>query len=117
MLGTWAENAARFSPGEAVIGIVRSCETYGVFIELAPNLVGLAEPNDTLRRGQVVSVYIKSILPPRMKIKLVVLSCLENEQFRFPLPYFVEEGHLSHWVYSCPEASHRIETIFEPDAQ
>lgn len=114
LLGTWEENAARFAPGEAVMGIVRSCEEYGVFIELAPNLVGLAEPNDALHRGQAVSVYIKNILPQRMKIKLVVLSCLENDAFRFPLTYFVSEGHLERWEYSCPNAPHKIETIFTP---
>ena len=44
LLGTWAENAAQFAAGETVCGIVRSVEDYGVFIELAPNLSGLAEP-------------------------------------------------------------------------
>ena len=43
LLGTWEENAARFSPGETVGGIIRSVEDYGVFVELAPNLAGLAE--------------------------------------------------------------------------
>lgn len=116
LLGTWEENAARFSPGEAVMGIVRSCEDYGVFIELSPNLVGLAEPNDALERGQVVNVYIKSILPLRMKIKLVILSCLEDPSFHFPLNYFITQGHLDRWQYSCPGASHPIETIFDQDA-
>ncbi|WP_367925434.1 S1 RNA-binding domain-containing protein [uncultured Ruthenibacterium sp.] len=113
LLGTWIENASQFSAGEAVIGIVRSCEDYGVFIELAPNLVGLAEPNTELQRGQVVSVYIKSILPPRMKIKLVVLSCLENSEVRLPLSYFYDGKHLSSWQYSYPDNNHKIETIFD----
>ena len=43
LLGTWTENAARFEPGQTVAGIVRSVEEYGVFVELAPNLAGLAE--------------------------------------------------------------------------
>lgn len=38
LLGTWSENAACFAPGETVVGIVRSVEDYGVFIEIAPNL-------------------------------------------------------------------------------
>ena len=41
LLGTWEENAALFSSGETVSGIVRSVEHYGVFVELAPNLAGL----------------------------------------------------------------------------
>ncbi len=43
LLGTWAENAAAFTVGETVVGIVRSVEEYGTFIEIAPNLAGLAE--------------------------------------------------------------------------
>ena len=45
LLGTWSENAACFAAGETVVGIVRSVEDYGVFIEIAPNLAGLAEPD------------------------------------------------------------------------
>ena len=36
LLGTWAENAAGFTVGETVVGIVRSVEEYGTFIEIAP---------------------------------------------------------------------------------
>ncbi|MBR5310317.1 MAG: S1 RNA-binding domain-containing protein, partial [Oscillospiraceae bacterium] len=43
LLGTWEENAERFSAGETVGGIIRSVEDYGIFVELAPNLAGLAE--------------------------------------------------------------------------
>ena len=32
LLGTWEENAAMFSVGETVTGIVRSIENYGVFV-------------------------------------------------------------------------------------
>ncbi|MBQ4166226.1 MAG: S1 RNA-binding domain-containing protein, partial [Oscillospiraceae bacterium] len=42
LLGTWEQNVSRFEQGETVTGIVRSIEEYGVFIELAPNLAGLA---------------------------------------------------------------------------
>ena len=62
-----AQNAALFSVGETVRGVVRSIEPYGVFIELTPNLSGLAEPRADLHPGMAVSVYIKSILPQRMK--------------------------------------------------
>ena len=112
LLGTWEENAARFAPGETVIGVVRSVEEYGVFVELAPNLAGLAEPAEGLRTGQLVSVYIKSILPQRMKIKLVILHALEDEQFRFPLQYAIRSGHIDCWQFSPPGAPRRIETVF-----
>ena len=42
LLGTWTENAERFRVGETVAGIVRSVESYGIFVELTPNLAGLA---------------------------------------------------------------------------
>ena len=60
LLGTWAENAARFTVGETVVGIVRSVEEYGTFVEIAPNLAGLAESCSGLAPGQAVSVYIKN---------------------------------------------------------
>ena len=43
LLGTWAENAAQFQAGETITGVVRGIKSYGVFIELTPNLTGLAE--------------------------------------------------------------------------
>lgn len=113
LLGTWAENAACFAPGETVVGLVRSTESYGVFIELAPNLAGLAEAQPGLCRGQLVSVYIKSILPQKMKVKLVVLNALDEEEFRFPLEYRIRDGHISHWVYSPPECPRCVETDFD----
>ncbi|MEG1568209.1 MAG: S1 RNA-binding domain-containing protein [Oscillospiraceae bacterium] len=113
LLGTWEENSARFSAGETVVGIVRSIESYGTFVELAPNLAGLAEPNIALEAGQVVSVYIKSIIADKMKIKLVVLHLCEDNGFMFPLEYFDSSIHIEHWVYSAPSASRTIETHFE----
>lgn len=44
LLGTWTENVEAFQPGETVTGIVRSVMDYGIFVELSPNLTGLAEP-------------------------------------------------------------------------
>ena len=37
LLGTWKQNAERFRVGETVAGIVRSVESYGIFIELTAN--------------------------------------------------------------------------------
>ena len=109
LLGTWAENAAHFSVGETVVGIVRSVEEYGTFIEIAPNLAGLAESCTDLAP---VSVYIKNILPEKMKIKLVIVNHSLNQRHRFELRYFITEGHLDRWVYSTPGSSKRIETDF-----
>lgn len=100
LLGTWAENAACLSPGMTVTGYVRSVKDYGIFVELFPNLSGLAEPKEDLREGDRVSVYIKSILPERRKIKLRVLERLPREETPPPLPYFHREGVLENWQYA-----------------
>lgn len=99
LLGTWAENAACLSPGMTVIGYVRGIKEYGAFIELFPNLSGLSEPQEDLREGDRVSVYIKSIFPDRHRIKLRVLERLPREETPPPLPYFHREGFLFDWKY------------------
>lgn len=112
LLGTWSENAACFAPGETVVGIVRSVEEYGVFIEIAPNLAGLAEADPSLTPGQTVSVYIKNILPDKMKIKLVVVNKNLGQPLRFEPHYFVTRGRIKKWIYSTPQSRKQIETVF-----
>ena len=74
--GTWEENAKKFSQGARVNGIVRETEKNknGIFIELAPNLVGMAEYKEGLHYGQIVDVHIKKIDMERKKIKLLIVS-------------------------------------------
>jgi len=74
LLGTWEENAERFQEGTLAKGIVREIEKNknGIFIELTPNLVGMAEYTEDLEYGQEVNVYIKKIVPERKKIKLLI---------------------------------------------
>lgn len=116
LMGTWQQNADRFRAGETVVGLVRSIEDYGVFIELAPNLAGLAERCEGLRPGQPVSVYIKSILPEKMKIKLVIVNRELAGPLFFAPRYFITQGRLERWVYSTPGSKKRIETDFGPAA-
>lgn len=74
LLGTWEENAQKFKEGTFTKGIVRETEKNknGIFIELTPNLVGMAEYTENLEYGQEVNVYIKRIVPERKKIKLLI---------------------------------------------
>ena len=102
LLGTWMENASRFAPGETVRGIVRSVKEYGSFIELAPNLSGLADVREGLNIGDAVSVYIKSIRPERMKVKLQIIEKLPPPDNPDPVHYQITDGVLTHWVYSPP---------------
>lgn len=112
LLGTWCENAAMFQAGETVTGTVRSIETYGVFVELTPNLAGLAEPCDYLFEGQRVAVYIKSVLPEKMKIKLVIVEAFEEADTAGELHYFISAGHIERFDYSPPGAPKEITTVF-----
>ncbi|MEA4994063.1 MAG: S1 RNA-binding domain-containing protein [Oscillibacter sp.] len=100
LLGTWMENASYFSPGETVQGIVRSIRDYGAFVELAPNLSGLADLKDDVAEGDRVSVYIRSIRPEHMKIKLQIIQRLTPAIYPVPLRYQITDGTLDHWVYS-----------------
>jgi small subunit ribosomal protein S1 len=113
LLGTWEENAARFTPGETVAGIIRSVENYGIFVELTPNLAGLAEPKDGVRPGQSASVYIKNMLPEKLKVKLIIVDSFDAEYKPEPPCYFITSGHISHWTYSPASSGKVIETIFE----
>ena len=115
LLGTWMENASRFQPGETVRGIVRSVKEYGSFIELAPNLSGLADAREGLAPGDGVSVFIKSIRPERMKIKLHVIERLPPPPEPEPLHYQITDGCLDRWVYSPPGyEKETVETVFLP---
>lgn len=73
-LGTWEENVAKFNVGDTVKGRIRGTTRGGVFIELMPNLVGLAEHKSGLMYGEEVDVLIKKISPENHKIKLVILD-------------------------------------------
>ncbi len=122
LLGTWKENAELFEAGQTVSGIVRSVESYGVFIELAPNLAGLAEvregSNDRALAevGKRVAVYIKSIIPDRMKIKLVMIDSYKGDVPTKHIKYFTDPEkvkHISSWRYSPLSNRKVIETVFD----
>jgi small subunit ribosomal protein S1 len=74
LLGNWEDNIREFKEGTTVIGTVRAREKNGIFIELKPNLVGLAEHKSGVEYGQKVSVFIKKIVPEKKKIKLVIVG-------------------------------------------
>ena len=122
LLGTWDENASLFEVGQTVSGIVRSIEDYGVFVELAPNLAGLAEIREDTRDaeiakvGGVAAVYIKSILPDRMKIKLILIDSYRGAAIERQAKYFIDcenVRHIDSWRYSPKGAQKLIETVFD----
>ncbi len=111
LLGTWEQNVANFSAGETVSGIVRSIEDYGVFVELAPNLAGLAEPKEGVKVGQCASVFIKSIIPDKMKIKLIIIDTFDSS-CEYTYNYFYCGEHMDQFIYSPEESVKQISTYF-----
>lgn len=124
LLGTWEENAGLFSRGQTVAGIIRSVESYGVFVELTPNLAGLAELRDGFSLsdgsecgdmiGKRAAVYIKNIIPERMKIKLVLVDSYKGDSAPQSLKYFYDDKvtHIDYWRYSPDSSSKVIESVF-----
>lgn len=111
LLGTWEENAREFSVGQTVCGIVRSVEEYGIFVELTPNLAGLAEGREGVAAGQQATVYIKNIIPEKMKVKLSLIDSFDGE-CRSELRYYIPSPHFDRFVYSPREANRCVETVF-----
>ncbi len=112
LLGTWEENAALFSVGETVPGMIRSVEPYGVFVELTPNLAGLAEPQSHALPGQCASVYIKALIPEKMKVKLVIVDAFDPDTPIPPVRYFTDALHIDSWRYTPEGALKTVETVF-----
>lgn len=76
LLGTWEDNVKDIIEGSTIVGKAREVEKSknGIFIELKPNLVGLAEYRDGIEYGQNVNVYVKKIIPEKKKIKLIIVK-------------------------------------------
>ena len=113
LLGTWEQNAVNFCAGETVSGIVRSVENYGAFVELAPNLAGLAESKEGVKTGQQASVYIKSIIPEKMKIKLIIIDTFDSRRSPSAPEYFYEGNHISRFLYSPEGCKKVVESVFD----
>ncbi len=75
LLGNWEDNIKGYDEKTVVEGIVKETDKFknGIFIELKPNLVGLAEYKEGMQYGQKVKVYIKKIIKDRKKIKLLII--------------------------------------------
>ena len=75
LLGNWDDNIKEFEEKQVVEGIVKETDKYknGIFVELKPNLVGLAEYKEGFSYGQKVNVYIKKIIKDKKKIKLLIV--------------------------------------------
>lgn len=105
LLGTWMQNAENFHIGETVVGIIRSIETYGIFIELAPNLAGLAEYRSDVSIGQCCSVFIKNIIPAKMKVKLVIIDAFGGDRSQIKTEYYIKSGNIKGFRFAPEKES------------
>lgn len=112
LLGTWEENVSAFSVGQTVAGTVRSIEPYGIFVELTPNLAGLAEYREDIAVGDRAAVYIKNIIPEKMKVKLVIVDSQSDEPEVNEIYYYETGDHIDEWIYSPPSCPKVIKTVF-----
>lgn len=80
LLGNWEENVNKYKEKSFVKGIVKGSDKFknGLFIELTPNLVGMAEYQEGYEYGQEVNVFIKKILKDKKKIKLDIIKNKEE---------------------------------------
>ena len=67
--------------------------------------------------GQHASVYIKNLLPDKMKVKLIIVDAFDAT-YTPPKPeYYIKQGHIKRWRYSPESCSKVIETVFEEETQ
>ena len=74
LLGSFEENIKKIKEGDIVEGIVRGRIKSGVFVEIMPNLVGLAEHVNGIEYGNKVLVSVRRVIPEKKKIKLIIIG-------------------------------------------
>lgn len=74
LLGTFEENVKDLKEGDIVEGVVRNRLKSGVFVEIKPNVVGIAEHVNGIETNQKVLVSIKKINLEKKKIKLIIIG-------------------------------------------
>jgi len=72
--GTFEDNIAKIKEGDIIEGIVRTRTRTGIFIELKPNLSGIADHVSGIEYGQKVLVSVKKINIEKKKIKLIIIG-------------------------------------------
>lgn len=73
-LGSFEDNIKKFKEGDIVEGIVRTTQKVGIFVELAPNVVGVAEHVSGIEYGQKVLVSIRKINLEKKRVKLIIIG-------------------------------------------
>ena len=72
--GTFEDNIKNIKEGDIIEGTVRTRTRTGIFVELKPNLSGIADHVSGIEYGQKVLVSIKKINVDKKKIKLIIIG-------------------------------------------
>ena len=114
LLGTWEENLKEFKMGEYCQGIIRDLKPYGAFIEITPNLTGLAEIPEymDLDIGDSVCVKLKNTNPEKLKVKLSIVS-KSNSEYKLKFKYKITQGVIKEWNYTPFGSMKCIKTEFD----
>ena len=72
--GTFEDNIKNIKEGDIIEGTVRTRTRTGIFVEIKPNLSGIADHVSGIEYGQKVLVSIKKINVEKKKIKLVIIG-------------------------------------------
>lgn len=72
--GTFEDNIKNLKEGDIVEGIIRNRTKTGIFVELKPNLSGIADHVSGIEYGQKVLVSIKKINVEKKKVKLIIIG-------------------------------------------
>ena len=114
LLGTWEENVKNFVDGEVVLGIIRDIKPYGAFIEITPNLTGLADimEDSNYEIGQSITVLFKSYNVEKQKVKLHIVK-VSDVEYKPNYIYRLNSGIIKEWVYTPEGSKKEIKTIFD----
>lgn len=100
LLGTWSENVSKFNEGDIVVGLVKDITDYGVFIEISPNLTGIADkPDKDIQVGDSLIVRVKKNYPDKLKLKLHIMG-QSYKKYKVRYDYVITDGIVSDWSYS-----------------
>ena len=54
----------------------------------------LAEPKEDVKVGQRCSVFVKNIIPEKMKVKLIIVDAFDSDYMPRGKKYFIEENYI-----------------------
>lgn len=69
----WNDENLNFKVGDMLVGVAKNHHENSIFVEVKPNIVGLANYKSGISYGDKVRVIVKKISPENKKIKLEIL--------------------------------------------